>query len=530
MQTFQEGRATRYEARTVANYSKVQKLTPIMAMLAEGSEGGMMSEDITVELDPIPGRLLTPITAEVFCVFVPMQAIDALINPEADYAGMTEVVREKLLSGAIFGVENEGEITQRCGINPRSVGGEKKVNRMVRIGHNCAVNFLRRRVHKDAVQLSDASTAVTPALLSSTILTRLNGVLDPDDRINGSFDLNLGTASATVTAAQLLPVGNIYMDQGVSSTLDHVTDGTSHGVYYASTLKVKRADASSPVTPGVPNVTLPALAADLSGLDIGAISLTDLYNAETMDRLTRTMGKIMESSPEYGEEMVLRWAHGLQIDTGKMPVLLSQQRKFFGMNVVGAMDTSGVQNETIRSDMAVRFNFSVPIPRTELGGMIYTFLSVKPDETLASQPHPVLTQPFGLRNFAADQLALDPVPVAMRHLDSDIATGSEGTISMYTGLNELLRSYVHYGFGRNVDQSELANKMAIWQLEIPLSVTPATVLHPNTPDQSIFADTNGRPVRYTCAHRAVVRTPITFGPTPVETLPIINSADIFEVE
>lgn len=516
---FQQPRNVRRENITVANYTKTQRLTPVMAMLVEGSEGGMISENIMIELDPIPGRLLTPITAEMHCVFVPMQDIDALLDPQAQYAGMTEVVREKLLTGnALFPAEADNEIAQRCGIIPQQVNGGKKLNRMVRVGHNCAVNFLRRRLHKDAALLGHANASVTPALLSETILDRFNGVLDPDDRINGAVQLRLPQMTLPVSGVTQLNNSN----PGTFSTFNTSSDGDIRIGNAANNQVIFKRNAGNPAGADLD------ITATLNAVTAGNVSLSDFYNAETMDKLTRTMGQIMEQNPQYGQEMILRWAHGLSVDPGRVPFMLAFQRKIFSMNMVSAMDTAGVNNETIRSDMSCMFNFSVPIPKTELGGMIYVFLSVKPDETVASQPHPILRDNYGLRNHVADQLALDPVPVTMRQLDANVLEANENTVAFYTGLNELARNYTHYGFGRNVDLSQLTNKMAIWQLQLPLSVTPTTILHPQPPDQSIFAVTTGNPVRYTCAHSAMVLTPITYGPSPVETLPIIDSADIFE--
>ena len=38
-----------------------------------------------------------------------------------------------------------------------------------------------------------------------------------------------------------------------------------------------------------------------------------------------------------------------------------------------------------------------------------TFAVVKPDETLASQPHPILSDTWGAQNYVSDELARDPV-------------------------------------------------------------------------------------------------------------------------
>lgn len=515
MKTFDKPLSTRTQHRTIANYSKVQKLVPVMGMLLKPGEGGLVSQNLFVELDPIPGRLLTPIHADMISVFVPLQACDALLDGGA-YAGMTDVIRDKLLAGTMFTVEDEGEITQRMGLNPTSISGAKRLSRYPRIAHNAAVNFLRRRLHKDATQLAAGNSSVTPALLGSTALSRLNAVLDPEDRVNGAVQLSLPTMT--------LPVNGITQNGNQVSSADASINADANEVRVGvtgNTLHFKR-------NAGNPSGTDLDITATLNAVTAGNVSLTDFYNAETMDRLTRTMGEIMEKNPELGEELVLRWAHGLSLDTDQQPFIIAQQSKVFNQNIVAAMDSAGVNAETIRSDMSLNFAFKAVMPRTELGGWIITFLQVKPDETLGSQPYPGLGGPFALDNFAADSLKLDPQPVMMRELNSDVASGDETTIAMYTGLHELERNYTHYGFGRNVNTTLLANKMAVWQLQLPLSVTPSSVLHPSTPDQSIFADTTANVVRYVCTHQAMIKTPTIFGPTPVETLPIITSADIFD--
>lgn len=533
MKSFDKPLSTRTESRTIANYSKVQKLVPVMGMLLEPGEGGLISQNISIELDPIPGRLLTPILADMFSVYVPIQACDAILAPTGAYAGMTDVIRDKLLSGTtMFALENEGELTQRMGFNPTSISGAKQLSRYPRLAHNAAVNFLRRRLHKDAVQVAYGNVAVTPALLGSTALARLNAVLDPEDRVNGAVQLSLptmnlpvtGTATVTRTGTNT-PILKRASDGVTFSNAgsDHVleADGTSG--------KFNISDVGYQIDPnGTLQANLAGATATLNAVTAGNVSLTDFYNAETMDRLTRAMGQLMDQNPELGQELVLRWAHGLSLDTDQQPFLIAEQHKVFNQNIVAAMDTAGVNAETIRSDMALNFQFQAVIPRTELGGVVITFVQVKPDETLGSQPHPVLGRNFMIRNYAADSLKLDPQPVTMRELNSDVASGDETTIAMYTGLNELVRNYVHYGFGRNVNPALVANKMAIWQLQLPLSVTPSSVLHPSTPDQSIFADTTAEVVRYTCSHQAMIKTPIIFGPTPVETLPIITSSDILD--
>jgi hypothetical protein len=486
-----------------------------MAEAVRGSEGGILNQILTMELDPIAGRMITPITGEMIAVFVPVQAIDAIKDPNAAYAGMTEVIREKLLTGnPLFNLENEGEISQRCGVEPRQIGGVKRVNEMTRLAHNAAVNFLRQRKYDKASLLLHSNTAVTPAILSQTVLDRLNGVLDPDDRVNGAVSLDV---NMTLPAADLPVMTNSAVPVNTSQTIE------INGATAPRIVEIQNAGAPVAANQLFSRLNSTALTGGASN-----VSLVDFYNAETMDRLTREMDTIIKDNPVYGEEMVLRWAHGLAVDTGKTPFVIAQQSAIFQRNIVGAMDSAGVNNEVIRSDFLLQMQFSVPIPKTELGGIVITFAILKPDETLATQPHPILSDVWALDNFVADELALDPVPVTGRELDSGIAQALENTVMFYTGHNALKQAYMHYGFTRNTNAASVASKTAIWQLQVPLSVTPSSVLYPETLSHFPFADQNAEVCTYTIESNAVYETPMIFGPTPVETIAVIGNNDLFD--
>lgn len=524
---YQMTRNRRREANTKTGRFRGGKLAPVMAVPVKGAEGGMLMQNLTMELDPIAGRMITPITGEMIAVFVPVQAIDAIKDPAANYAGMTEVIREKLLSGnPLFNLENENIISQRCGIEPRQIGGVKRVNEAVRLAHNAAVNFLRQRKYDKAALLLHTNAAVTPAILSETVLDRLNGVLDPDDRINGavSLDVNITLPQTDLTVRGLGFTTPTNISSGTTVRESDGTTDTASTFEWGTGVAARYNNINSNVHPGVTarlNQTV------LTG-GSNNISLVDMYNAETMDRLTREMDKIIKENPVYGEEMVLRWAHGLSVDTGKTPFVVAQQSAFFQRNIVGAMDSAGVNNEVMRSDFILQMNFSVPIPKTELGGIIITFAVLKPDETLATQPHPILSDVWAAENFVADELALDPVPVTGRELDSGIAQALENTVMLYTGHNALKQAYMHYGFTRNTDLNTVAAKTAIWQLQVPLSVTPSSVLYPETLSHYPFADQNAEVCTYTIASSAIIETPMIFGPTPVENIATIGTADLFE--
>lgn len=521
--SYQTPRNIRRESRTLVGRFRGGKLVPVMAVPVRGSEGGLLSQQITMELDPIAGRMITPITGELTSVFVPVQAIDAIQDPEAAYAGMTEVLREKLLSGnPLFGLEDESEISKRCGVNPRSIGGVKKVNEMVRLAHNAAVNYLRQRKYVYATKLDANSTAITPAIIGQTVLERLNGVLDPDDRINGLVELEMPDVKLPVSGVGAEADATVRNNRAWKDTMGarqgDIFSGESNTTPRTLAVAVEEVDG----------VLLPQVYAHLNGQEGLALSLTDFYNAEKMDDLTRKMRAIVDENPEYGEEMVLRWAHGLSVDPGRIPFVISNQSRTFGRNIMPATDTGGVENDIMRSDMMLAMDFTVPIPTTELGGIIITFATLKPDETLSSQPHPYLSDVWGLDNFVADELALDPVPVTIRELDSECTAGQEATVSMYTGLNALKQTYVHYGLSRQLDPTTVEHKTAVWQLQIPMSVTPDNILYPEDLDHYPFADQQAEVCTYTISSNVVMQTPMIYGPTPVEELAILDEENIFE--
>lgn len=522
--SYQNARNVRREPRTIVGRTRGGKLAPVYALHVGQNEGGMVSQDVVVELDPIAGRLKTPITAELTAVFVPVQAMDALKDPESDYAGLTEVIREKLLSGnPLFGLENPNEISRRCRIIPRKVGGIDRVSEKIRLGHNAAVNYLRQRKYNKAALLTSTNKVPTPALISQTVLDRMNAVLDPDDRINGAVDLELGEV--------LIPVRGIGNVGGAVAVPDpSAVKWSGLGTETASEKLVgaNYRSAGDNTIAWTNAYGAPIVFADLAGITAGNVSLVDFYNAEKMDEIVRKLRQVVTDNPEYGEEMVLRMVHGLSVDTGKTPFVIAHREAIFGRDVVGAIDATGVENDVMRSDMVTRLQFTVPIPRTELGGIIFTFLSVKPDETLDGQPHPFLSDNHGLDNYAADELALDPVPVTMRELDTNVPQANENTVAFYTGLNQLKALYMDYGLSLEVDPQTVENKSALWQHKIPVSVTPDNILYPEDLPHYPFADQLAEVVNYTITNMATFQTPMIIGPTPVEQLDVIDAEDIFE--
>jgi hypothetical protein len=498
------------------------KLAPVMAVPFRESESGVVSQTITFELDPIAGRMITPITAEVVSVYVPAQAIDALKNPEDAYPGNDEVFRQKLLSGnPVFGLEPENEISQRCGIEPRSIGGVKQVNEAVRLAHIAAVNHLRQRKYVKAQLLDSTALTVTPAIIGQTVLDRLNGVLDPEDRVNGAVNFTVPNIK--------LPVKGLYMhaNYGVRSSANGLRESGDFGNFRVADTK--------PVGDGAGNGRLyvetdpmdqhrPYIFAE-GEIQTSEMSLTDFYTAERMDRLTREMRKMVDDNPVYGEELVARFAHGLSLDTGKLPFVIYERKAVFGTSMTRAMD--GANLDVVQTNSMVQIPFTVPVPPTEFGGIVITFASVKPDETLEHQPHPILSDNWGARNYVADELAIDPVPVTARDLYADCLPADENNVMLYVGNNHLQKNYVNYGFTRNTDVLTVENKTAVWQIKVPMSVTPESVIYPENLDHYPFADQTAEVVSYNISSVARINTPVIFGPTPVEELAAIETENLF---
>ena len=517
------------------------KLWPVSIVAARPNEGGMLSQNIRMELNPFAGRPVTQTMGGIISVFCPVQSLDVLKDPQAAYAGMTEVIRQKYLSGEpLFGLEADNDIAKHLGINPRKINGALMVNEAARLAHNAAVNALRLQKYHKATLLDKNNVAITPLILQATVLDRLDAVLDPDERINGAVQLALPEVELPVHGI-LQPLNSAWSGQGTSLFKDAAgntgtasqlgskglndvpSDTTLSGTQYFAT---KHIDANGDgVTQN--NEIFPNVFVRLNNIVAGNVQLSDFYEAETVDALTREIARIVEENPQDGEDMALRWAHGLRVDAGKHPFVIARREAVFGQTAVRATDTSGVLGETMRTDGALSLGYDVPVPSTELGGFVVTFAYVRPDETMSSMPHPILSDVWTVDNLAADQLKLDPVPVTYRDLDYEVATNSENTVACYTGLNALKRQYQHYGVSRALDPATLENKTALWQVEIPLSVTPDNILYPELP-LDLFVDQSGYVATYVVTTNAGIRTPTVFGPSPVETLDVITDENLFD--
>lgn len=514
MTKYQNPRAQRTEDRHVGGRFKAGLLAPVMAHKVMGSEGGRLEQRCFFELDPIPGRLMSSIFAEVICCYVPLQAIHALKNPTADYPGSNDVIRHELAQGnPVTDLEAENEISKRLGINPRSVSGTKYVDESARLAYLCAVNYLRQRKYVKASLVTKTETAILPAILSKTVLERLNGVLDPEDRVDGAIDLQglipieglaVGTSATTVG-----PQGGLQDSEGGGITYQNEYRSNLTDIH----LKAQAQDGRL------------AVYADL-GQGAAEITLRDFYRAEMQDRLTREMRAFIDANPEHGEEMVTRWAAGLSLDVGRQPFVLWEDKVALTSNV--QRPTDGASIDDVRSYPATGIEFSVTIPRTEFGGVVVTMMCVKPDEVLSSQPHPMFTEAWAADNFVADELAIDPVPVTMRDVDSDVATPDEGTTVFWGANHGLRKAYRQYGWNRHLNVNDVAAQTSIWQLEVPASVTPETVNYPSPLPQTPFADTLAEVCTYGIKSMLNLATPTIFGPSPIEELAAIETEGVFD--
>jgi len=518
----------RRESRKRTHRMKGGKLAPVMATPILQSESGTIRQQIAFEVDRVMGRMVTAPFAKVVSVFVPVQAMHALKHPDHDYPGANEVIRELLKSGAnLFDLEPESEVTQRCGINPRSVDGVKYVNESIALAHNCAVNYLRRRKYVKAVQLLAADRDITPALYEQTVLDRFGGVLDPDDRINGAIEMQLtgrlptrgirvmGDASTHAADAP-------YKDQAVPN--GGTVNKTSVEGWRASEQNVVIETGSE--SGFSVSTAFHGVFSDLADADGAQVSLQDLYISERSDALIRAMREIVDKNPIYGEEMLADWMYGLQVDAGKQPFVLFERKIALTRAMQPGMDTAAIENRTEATDMMGSIPFMVPVPQTEFGGVIVTFASLLPDEVVDSQPHPLATQPWAGINFTLDEQKLDPQPVTIRDLHSDIdeitPAPNETAPLFYVGNNHMSRTYVDYGFARNVDETTVENKTALWQVNVPLSVTPQSVIYPENLEQYPWGIQDGDICTVHATSQLIVNSPLILGPSPVEELASVD--------
>lgn len=529
---------TRRESRGVAQRFRAGKMQPVGAVQLLGGEGAVLQQSVFLELDPIPGRLLTEISAQMQIVFVPFQGIHkyrfgdlAGTSPGSDpHAGITEVIRQKIAAGSAIDVlEAEGPISKACGIVPRSISGTKKVTRTLRDAYNVAADFLRKQVYVDAVAPVANNTHVLPAVLGTTALQRLGGVLNPDDHINGSVQLQLEDAE--------LPVKGIGLNASMMGNASTGLSMKETGQTAARTVTGWREDSSTSagyaqfvIERDADGTAFPDIRAIFSGAEAGGVSLTDFYNAEKQDKLTRAMRGMIEADPIGGEQKLVHWAFGMSMETSHYPIVVYDKTIQLTQASRTATDSEGVEANTVYQYGTGAISANVIVPRSELGGWLITIVQVRPEEVLLSQPHPTATELWGPVKKISEEFELDPVPVTVRDLFADCDTADETTVSFYTGHNALKRYYSTWGWSRAQDMSDVEDQLAMWQYQIPTSVSPESVVYPDDLDHSIFADTLADVVKCNWSGQALISTPMFFGPTPVEEVAVIKDENLFGEE
>lgn len=502
-------RQTKREGRDLMSRFKAGLNVPVMAQAFLPGDGGTVSVGATFTLDPVAGQVVTPMFGEFTLLYVPVTAIEHLLNPTSATADIPEVVKQKYLTGAdMYGLENESEISRRLGVVPQKIANVQKVCTISRLAYLAACNHLRKRRYAYALEVAHTSTAIERAVLSQTVLDRLKGVLDPSELANGQVNLDIGTLT--------LPVDGIgfYLTGTASSETLRKTAPLADEV-----TTVRTAGFGAKVASGAGTTAKPGITALFDGQATG-ISLVDLYKAENHDKMIRMFAEIVKQNPLDGEEAVMRYVHGMTMEPGRHCMIVFEQKMAFGIDPRAATDGTSLLQDTIMSKAHLRIGGTVVIPASELGGILIGIASVKPDETIYMQPHPILSKPWAIRNDVDDETKLDPVPVLMRDVDAEVLQANETTVAFYTGLHELERNYVNYGMTRNTDPVDLEDKTAIWQVKIPASVTPENVVYPVI-DQYPFIDQQAEICRFRMQWQAALMTRTQFGPTPVEEVDIV---------
>lgn len=523
MQNFRSPTKSRSETLQPTGKFRGGKLQPIKFHRIYGNEAGLLNQNVTFELDPIAGRMITPIEAEVISVFVPTQAMLALKHPEEEFAGEDAIIRSQLRNGEVlFDLVDENPISRAGYIHPISIDGQKQTSEMIKLAHNSAINHLRRSTYIDASLLDADNETVTPSILTQTILQRMNAVLDPDSRINGAVDLELASVKVPVSG-----IGAITSNVPTNSpeTVRDAVNGHDDGSYNYRWTDAEGIRLRASVESGA---WLPDVYADFDGADLGQLSMVDFAQAEMMDQLAREFERMMQAYPERGHEMIQNFVHGLKLDNFKLPVVL--YKKSIILNDVQRYGTESSGLDESQTDHFGQIGFTVPIPPSEFGGVVVTFANVKPDETIVRQPNPHFSEPVGAVNHAAEQFKINPVPVTMRDLDSDCVQSDENIVMMYTGHNGIKQNYRSYGFTDDTLPASVSEKTALWQVAVPLSVTPEGILYPDDLDHYPFADQQADVVTYILTDTIDVRTPMTFGPSPVENVDYLNDVDLIDNE
>jgi len=522
-------------------------MRPLSAVMFRAGESGVIDHSTVIELSPVQGRLLTEVTAKLTAVLVPTAAIDAFMREGEVGAGNVEILREKAMTGEpLFGLEFPSAVTRAMGISVQTQGGVGLLNKMPRLAHNVAVNFLRQRVYRYAELLGSTNLSITPSIISRNAVQRYDGALDPDNHINGPMAIDLSRVRIPVKGdnagfkAQLQSENTQRSTQRFLQSAGSTPQDTGSHIVAGANGR----PAAEPAGGGASTVGWFSLGnsyyadltgvyadgSDPSGLNESSLSLVEFYNAQKADQFARIMRRIADNSDMEGEEELLRWVRGLDHQADRYPYIVAEREAVFGVAYRPATDGAGMVADVTTSKLAVELSFTVPIPRLELGGVLVIFAEVKPDEVLADVPDPDFAFPFTVENEIANDFMLDPVPVTFRQLSSTVPPNLENSVAFYTGYNGDKRNYVHYGLDYETDPTSVAARSSMWTLNIPASVTPTNILYPIDLPHYPWPDQTADIAVYRERTTATIDTGMFFGPPPIETVTSIEDYDLFGEE
>lgn len=518
---FDKARSQRRESWMVPGQTRLGKMVPVGIAAFLPGESGVLRQAVDVELEPIAGRLITDISAKVTTVAVPIPAIYWHQHQQDEHADNVEMLRKRMIAGEdIFPLEEESDISKLLRIPPRSVGGQPRVSMVARAAYNAAAEFLRKEKYRDAEPVEPVNGGILPALVSWSVMERMNGVLDPEDNLNGNVSL---TGSAPVVG---FGVRVSTMPDTETNVSVRESDGTQRSMTSWKVTDPADTDGGAGAQffveqqmDGVDRY--PNVRAVLNGST--SLSVKQFYQAQRLDELTRFLNAVVYNNPQHGADLVARIVHGVNIENGRMPFKVFEREVALNRGMKSAMDGASLDME--QTNTYGRIDYTTIIPRHDLGMVVITLLEVKPQEAIESQPHPVLTKPWTLHNHAMDTMAVDPVPV----YGADLAAhgtpglaGNEGNVAFYVGNNHILRDYMNAGWNYTIDPSTVDAKSAMCQYALPTSVNPQSILYPvdDTGFHYPFADNgpSAKPANYACRTQVNIATPYQWGPTPLEEL------------
>lgn len=531
MENYNQARSKKVYRQAHQSTMRGGKLMPVAAVPFHPGEGGVISQTLGAEMKPIAGRLVSDILLHVVSVFVPTLAIDKAVNTDAAKAGNVQHLRETLLAGgSLFPLIPEHDLSKRMAIEPIRIAGALRTSQAIHVAHNIAVNHLRRRMYHAAALVDLENKAVTPALLSSTVLDRFNAVLVPEDRINGAVSLTgqvpvkgIGFRPASVGTAPLvnpalIETGGTARNPAKAFSAQG-TNTTTAGANATVNLLVEE----DPARPGVPRIV-----ADLGAGGGSSLSLKQFYMAEAQDKLIREFARIMDQHPEDGAKRIMRAIHGLEMDTGLEPYVVFERTVALGAGVKSGMD--GPSLDVMQTNTDAEVSFTRVIPRNEFGGIVITFMAVKPEEVISGQPHPGFSKEWSVTNYAADDMRIDPEPVIRRKLDSSVPAANENDVMFWVGPNHFDRQYDRYDWSRDVDVATVDHRSARWRYQVPIGVDPGNIIYPADIDHYPFQlnGPNDPACMYMVKSVAEIGSPVKLGPTPVENMQFVDTYDLLD--